>query len=64
MKIEEFLGLHGRSDSFSDEMKSSPSEDLYNLILEEIDDEFFLNEEVEKLLENGAQSRIKTPGQI
>ena len=40
-------------------MKSSTSEDLYNLILEEIDDEFFLNDEVDKLLQDGAQSGVK-----
>ena len=40
----EFSGLHGRLNTSVEKMKSSCSEDLYNLILDEDEDEFSIFE--------------------
>merc|ERR1711893_108613 len=65
MRIEhENQGLHGRLNNSIEKMKSPCSEDLYNLILDEDEDEFSIFEEVAKLLEDGAQCSVcdKTTG--
>merc|ERR1711893_160448 len=65
MRIEhENQGLHGRLNNSIEKMKSPCSEDLYNLILDEDEDEFSIFEEVAKLLEDGAQCLVcdKTTG--